>query len=239
MQQLTLLQLRRIDLYAAEIPNLQDMNHCLQVAVSAAETQRCIYRDTWRFPSYPSSDTSLNNSLQVLALQDTNLDPMGDYNNRLQVYDKLNFLQITTTRFKEFLINIQTHFPVLKVLDMSHDLENIECTDEADKSLFASFLTDALLFHPNLQLFISVNNFASVSSLEKQDLSTYTRVKDITSEAHLENQRIFWQDCNFTISEQVMRGLNSNRTLQCDVIKCIFQLNALPCSHDYISYDPQ
>ena len=76
--------------------------------------------------------------------------------------DTLKFLQFTGTVMMQFPIDIHVNFPALKVLDISHDMENVLCT-VTDGSLtctstYFSFLTEALLFHPSLELFISVNN---------------------------------------------------------------------------------
>ena len=65
---------------------------------------------------------------------------------------------------------------VLPKLDISYDMEDVMCTTDKHKEPnYADFLTEVLLFHPNLELFISVNNLRHG---DKTAFSRYARAED-------------------------------------------------------------
>ena len=54
-----------------------------------------------------------------------------------------------------------------------------------------------------------------------------------------ETEELLASDVSAPPSEGDVEAFWTNRSTQCDVIKRMFDLNALPCSYDYISYDTQ
>ena len=105
-------------------------------------------------------------------------------------------------------------------------------------STYPSFLNAALLFHPSLELFISVNNVGHMSDERKQALSRFTTADDAFSLGEYEEAvNDLFTDISYNLEEN--SEFWSNRTMQCDWLKSQFYVNTLPCSYDYISYDPQ
>ena len=168
--------MQRVGLFRARYDQLQSIVHCLK----AQQPSECL--NGGLIPWY--KDQPEIKVLRVLALQSTDDIQL---NNRNKVYNQLQLLQLTSMTIREFVIDIHVVFPALKVLDVSHDLENIYCSLAGFDLTYANLLTEALLFHPSLELFISVNNdigrFDDDSSKNTAAaiaaLSSYTRAESV------------------------------------------------------------
>ena len=183
-------------------------------------------------------DIISNNSLRVLVSQNTNDMLSKEW---IKHNSKLTFLQITGKAIQHFPQDVHVALPRLKVLDVSHDMESISCDDNrlGWNQTYANFLTEVLFFHPSLELLISVNDLVQSDIHLKQAMSRYTRAGNNFDLGEAEQQIASGPGLFTPPTKNEIAEFQTNKTLNCEVVKRIFGLNALNCSYDYISYDTQ
>ena len=148
----------------------------------------------------------------------------------------LTFLQVRSSFMKNMPVNVHTHYRNLKVLDISHNVE-----DFTDDQTFVPLLQEALMFHPALRLFVSVNNIGqTVYRAQQQRLLLGGRQQDQITfpiAALEEGAMPSLSDCRlFSLDHQ----LNwTDRHVMCRIVKCFFELEQLPCDYDYIAHDAE
>ena len=120
-----------------------------------------------------------NNSIRVLASQYKEQVLFVDI---FKFVSHLLFLQVTQTTMTYFPADIHMLLPHLKVLDVSHNMENVVCTYTNMATNYDVFLTEALLFHPSLELFIPVNNNGELISSKKRQLAEDASAHDVKYE---------------------------------------------------------
>ena len=150
---LDVFHIRRLELHVAKQSELDEVLDCLTSNLPLTKTCRV---------SRLAND---NDVMRCLAFQGsvwpfTNIGwNFINYN-----FKKLRYLQITGRIIQNLPHDVHTTFPSLQVLDVSYDMENTDIAWEDKPQTFANVVVQALLFHPSLQLFISVNNLQSLDT---------------------------------------------------------------------------
>ena len=210
--------------------------HCMDTAWYSENNYTSINEDTCDSAWYHNLTRS--KSVRVLASQRKEFEQLND--GVLRFFGSLTLLQVTQTTIMKFPGDLHTLLPLLRVLDVSHDMDNIlhVCTDASLATNFDIFLTDVLLFHPSLELFISVNNVGQEVSSKKRELTDRAaRGRDVRYAIGDIEDALTTEYADYIFVNDI-QAFWQNQTTRCDVIQHYFGLNALPCSCDYISYDP-
>ena len=166
---------RGVDLRTTQL----DPSHTLACITAVISSENYNTTDEYACAKKWYRGLTRNNSLRVLASQYKEQVLFVDI---FKFVSNLLFLQVTQTTMTYFPADIHMLLPHLKVLDVSHNMENVVCTYTNMATNFDVFLTEVLLFHPSLELLISVNNNGELISSKKRQLAEDASAHDVKYE---------------------------------------------------------